>query len=298
MPHLPAGLGTGNSAPVENYFSQVPVCFTRPPAFTINLTVNQLYISRWSFGSYRAYTSHAARTLYLGGPIVRWPPESDRKLKRGIHMRNWKRIITFSMAALLAFCLSRSARADTMTLDLTALNLGSSTYPGPFVTLTVTVPAGGGDATVAVKGDTSGGFAYTLDELALNLSSSATASGLPSGWTKSGSHQISSFGRFNTLVGTNGGFSASLSAFTFTLTPKTGEFSNASDVFLTGDDPAAAHVFVSSPDCKGACTSGFAADPAPASATPEPASLALLAVGLFAMAFLTRHKFARHINSL
>lgn len=206
--------------------------------------------------------------------------------------------MSVSMAALLAFCVSQGARADTITLDLTALNLDSSAYPGPYATLTVTVPTGGGNATVAVKGDTSGRFSYTLDELALNLSTSATASGLPLGWSQSGSKQISSFGKFDTLVGTNGGFSASLSTFTFTLTPKTGDFADASDVFLAGDDSAAAHVFVDNPDCKGACTSGFAADPAGASAVPEPASLTFLAIGLFAMAFLARRKFTRHINSL
>jgi hypothetical protein len=78
-----------------------------------------------------------------------------------------------------------------MTLDLTALNLGSSTYPGPYVTLTVTVPAGGGDATVGVKGDSSGGFSYALDELGLNLSTKAIVSGLPWGWSRSAGKQVS-----------------------------------------------------------------------------------------------------------
>lgn len=213
-------------------------------------------------------------------------------------MRNLAKMIavSFSLAALLAFCLSPSADADTITLDFTALNLGSSTYPGPYATLTVTVPKGGGDAAIAVKGDTSGGFTYTLDELALNLSTSATASGLPSGWSQSGSKQISSFGKFNTVVGKNGGFSAAVSELTFTLTPKSGEFSDASDVFLAGNDPGAAHIFVNSPNCKGACTSGFAADPSAVSPTPEPASLTLLGIGLLGIAFATRHKLARHIK--
>jgi hypothetical protein len=79
------------------------------------------------------------------------------------------------------------------------------------------------------------------------------------------------FGTFNTLLGTNGGFPASFSGFTFTLTPDSGEFLNVSDVFLAGDDPAAAHIFVNGPNCKGACASGFAADPTAASAVPEPA---------------------------
>lgn len=216
-----------------------------------------------------------------------------------MHKANRALLFALGVAVFVAISLPRTAEADTITLNLTGANTSISPYPGPYLTLTLSVPTGGGDATINILGDTVGNYTYNFDEVGFNLSNPSvtldSTTPLPSGWslTTSANKQLSQFGKFNTVVGTNGGYPASINSLSFVLD---GSFANASSVLTpNGDDQlAAAHVFVTGSVCNGAaCATGFAGDATPTTPTPtpEPASLVLLGTGLLlTLAFIGRRR--------
>jgi hypothetical protein len=111
-----------------------------------------------------------------------------------------------------------------------------------------------------------------------------------------GSGNEDGWGSFNQTVNTSDGFTDSNTSVSFVLTNTSGTWANAASVLTNNSDSheAAAHIFVSSAACTGACTTGFATDGGGGtqSSVPEPTTIGLLGAVLAVSVRGIRQKFA------
>jgi PEP-CTERM motif len=155
-------------------------------------------------------------------------------------------------------------------------------------------------ATVTFTGLSSGGFQYLLGSInAADININGTATAIFSGTAFTGftggtlslrnpNAAVDGFGKFNSHVDDSDGFTSAYESITITLTATgTTTWSTAAAVLTPNslDNVAAADVFACTLPCSpiqtGVVPKGFAS-------VPEPSSLLLLGVGLFAFAGIRR----------
>jgi hypothetical protein len=229
-------------------------------------------------------------------------------------------IVAVAIAFLLTFGSTR-ASADILSFDLTTANTSGtpplSAFSGPFVTVTVN-QASSTSATITFVSDTkTSGNAdctagtpctYLMGDggtVALNVSGTFTAGPV----TENGTYKSTNtpggnedgFGSFNLSIDNTDGFSDTATSVSFTLTATGGNtWATAADVLTANSNgaDAAAHIFVSSAACTGACSTGYAAGSSGGgtitSTVPEPSSLALLGGMLVLLAKGLRSKVHRN----
>ncbi|MBU6501039.1 MAG: PEP-CTERM sorting domain-containing protein [Patescibacteria group bacterium] len=206
-----------------------------------------------------------------------------------------------TMFAVLLFA-AIQARADSITFDLTATNVpGYGT--GPYVGVTISVPSGGGDATITFTSLTSDGYIYLLGSAqAVDFNTSLpvtisnityTGGGSHTAFSLGGSGTVDGFGVFNNTVDAFDGFTNSVTSWSALLTPTSGSFADAASVLALNDKgwDASAHVNIGNPDCQGACTTGDVAGTySPPTSTPEPTSIMLFGTGIIPVIGFARRK--------
>jgi hypothetical protein len=179
-------------------------------------------------------------------------------------------------------------------------NVALSPYPGPYVSVDVTLNAAGTEATITATSLSNGSFTYLMgDGSSFGLNTNGAVSvgvitGTPAthGAYSLSSGNVSSFGNFNFIIDTFDGFTSTSNSISFTLTLLSGTWANEDDVFTANNKGffGEAHIFVASPDCTNAagapaaCVTGFAGngEGPPPQETPEPGILSLLGMGLLA----------------
>jgi PEP-CTERM motif len=199
------------------------------------------------------------------------------------------------LALLVLVCLSSRAQADSITYDLSALNI--SGYTGPYGTVTVDRTSST-TATVTFDSLTNGGYEYLFGANSaadVNVNAStwtiSSISGTPAfttGGTLSdgGSGTVDGWGVFNQNVNDKVSFPGSYTEISFTLTDTSGTWANAGSV-LTANGKGyyvGAHIITcagGTSSCTAATDTGYAAGNSP---VPEPNSMALLAFGAVCLA--------------
>lgn len=198
----------------------------------------------------------------------------------------------------LALIGAPAAQAAPIVYQLTAPNTALSPYSGPYADVTVDLTTGT-TATITFSSNTVAGNTYLFGDGSSvdvnvnatswtigSISSSNGGTGFtPGTFSDGGSLNVDSFGVFNQTVDDFDGFSHAADTVSFVLTNTSGSWASAADVLGANSDGfwAAAHVFVcadSGSGCDqsaGALVTGFAA-------VPEPSTLALLLMGVTALA--------------
>lgn len=205
----------------------------------------------------------------------------------------------FFATLLVALAIPTSARADSIIYDLTVPNSVMSSYPDPYGKVTVTWVSTT-SATVKFEAASTGGYYYLFGDgssMAVNVNASsfkvtdiAASGGNYGGDLKTTTDgNVSDFGTFNLRFKNKGGAENAFLTGSFTLTNKSGTWSDAAHVLAAnGDDYfAAAHIFVYSNAnyTGGAIDTGFVGDgdDNTPTETPEPASIAVVGIGLACM---------------
>lgn len=235
-----------------------------------------------------------------------------------LRMRGTRTSVVFlTSLALLALIVS-PAKADTTSFDLTVGNAGAiANFTGPYVnvfinrtdsthatiTFTALTAILGNPACTALTPCT-----YLMGDgsaVALNVNGTVGVSGISwtggntkTSFTPGGAQNVNSFRNFNFTLIDFDGFGAAVTSVTFTLTRTVGAWVDVFDVLTPNgtilSSTAAAHIFVQSASCSGACATGFASNGAeepPSSGVPEPGRITLLGTGLLAIAFGIRRRW-------
>jgi hypothetical protein len=189
-------------------------------------------------------------------------------------------------------------------------NTAIAPYPGPYQELSIST-TGTNTALVTFTSDTTGGFTYLMGDggsVALNINatnfsfSGVTATGpfTVGTFSDGGAGQEDGFGSFNFSLNDTDGYPDAANMISFTITNLSGTWANAADV-LTGNslgNIAATHTFVCTAPCTlaaGALATGFASvgeGGGPPVLVPEPATLALVGLGLAIAGVARRRKQA------
>jgi len=211
---------------------------------------------------------------------------------------------TIGPAAVLVFLLAAGApraMADSIiTYAVGAPISALSPYTGPYATVEVDLTSST-TATITFTSLTNGGNIYLLGDggtadLNVNgsytlgtVTESSSISGFGATYKNNTPGNVSSFGVFNLSLNNKGGFKGSATSVIFTLTNTGGTWTSASDVLVANADGnvVAVHAFVcAEPGCStssNATLTGFAT-------VPEPASAALLALGLLVLIALGAYR--------
>jgi len=194
-----------------------------------------------------------------------------------------------------------SASADSIGFEIADPNAALAPFPSPYAHVDVNRTSTT-TAIITFTGLTTGGFTYTfggVSAIDVNVNATTFTVGIPSVGTLDpdplGSGNVSSFGAFNVTLDNSDGFSDRFSTASFGLTATSGTWASASDVLLANSDGfrAAAHIFVTGASCGNeACITGFAGDGG-LTATPEPATLLLVASSLLGLGFTGRKRLFR-----
>jgi len=218
-------------------------------------------------------------------------------------LRGGRRLRLFAAAGAAALTSwAGVASAAPFCFDLGAANVGIAGFTGPYAGTCVDL-TGSNTATVTFTSDVVSGNIYlmgnggsvdvnvnatTFSISGIILGTNAGTGFAPGPFTQGAGGAVDGFGSFNLTVNDFDGYTHSADMITFTLTDTSGTWASASDV-LTANDLgflAAAHIFVTSfpADASNvAIAVGFAAGTGPSSPVPEPATLALVGLGLAAL---------------
>lgn len=194
---------------------------------------------------------------------------------------------------LLAFMATASANT-TMSFNITQPNAAGVGFPGPFASETITVPTGGGDATITINGLTQGLYTYIIGDgnsFDFNFSQAVTLSNMAwvggnanTALTDGGSGNVSQFGTFNKTINGFDGLNSAVSSFSFVAHGAT-PFLTAQGVLIPNSNGfiAAIHVFPTGSSCPaGGCATFLAGDGGGTvqAVTAEPGTFALIIGGL------------------
>lgn len=225
-----------------------------------------------------------------------------------------------ALFALLTFG-SPCASADTFGFDIGIPNAAMSPYTAPYASVNINLTSAT-TATVTFTSETatSGNpnctpanpCTYLMGDgssVALNIAASSFTVGsisapasfvldgntfTPGPYTVDnppGTTNVSDFGRFNMTIDDFDGFAHSTNSLSFVVTNTGGTWANAMTVVTANAKGfyGAAHIFVESGLCTGACVTGFAGN----GVVPEPGSIAMFGTGLLVAGYTLRRKLLR-----
>lgn len=206
---------------------------------------------------------------------------------------------------VVAFAAASGARADTITYQLTVGNPAVAPFTGPYADVLVDrtssttaeitftgldngtntfLLGNGGSADVNVNAAT-----WTVGSF---LGTNAGTGFLAGAISDGGSDNIDGFGIFNQTVDVFDGYTRSLNVLSFIITNTSGTWASAADVLTPNalGNVAAAHIFVG--DCADAtlCDAGVPALATGFATVPEPATGAMVTLGLVALGYAGRRR--------
>jgi hypothetical protein len=172
----------------------------------------------------------------------------------------------------------QQAKADSISFNLSVGNSAISSYPGPYVSVTVNRTSST-SATITFTSLTASGNAYLMGDgasVAVNVNATSWTLGTitgsntgigfsPGPYSNGGSGNVDGFGVLNQTINSFDGFTHSSSTIRFTLTNTSGNWLTAASVLVANANGAmaAAHIFVTRLPvnaANGAVCTGFAAN--------------------------------------
>ena len=209
----------------------------------------------------------------------------------------------FLNSALLSIGLavSGAAAADPLAIQITDPNAAISGYPPPYALIIYDLV----DSNTATFTITAYSPYYigAVNSVAVNFASAITlgtisgTSACANPYSSSGGGNVSSFGTFNLIIDTNNGANCAGTSITFTVDKNVGTWANTADILTANTDGylAAAHIFAGctgTPPNRSCVVTGFAGgdQAVPPDEIPEPQTLALLGLGLLALASVRRRR--------
>jgi hypothetical protein len=217
-------------------------------------------------------------------------------------------IRTGAPVALMVFALvvaAPSARADTIGYLLDTGNPPVAAFTGPYVdvlvdrtsattaTITFTSLDNGGETFLIGNGGAAGVNVNATSWSVGSFLGSNAGTGFTSGAiSDSGSGNQDGFGVFNQKIDIFDGYTNSVNILSFILTNLSGNWATAADVLIANanGNVAAAHVFVA--DCGDAslCDAGVGALATGFASVPEPATAAMVTLGLIGLGWMGRRR--------